>query len=152
MSKLIRWETPFSDSLFPSVVTLVNCDSQREFMYPVEAIVSPRGLEQYPKYRVQFGQVVAFSAMEEMHFPDIYFNNVEFENKKGCAYQFIDSPWLESYRKGEYFLFNKDGGTAEALSHYVIFGGDDVFQVITKNEAVITEISEPMTLRIEFSI
>lgn len=149
MSKLIRWETPFSDLIDPSAIALVNRDQNDIYAYPMEVIIC-NDLDAYPKFRVQFGQVIAFSAMEEMHNPMSYFKDVERDDNETCAYTFSDSPWVVAYGGGEGFVFQPDNG--ESLTHYVIFGGDDIVQVITKNDPVITVISEPMMLKIDFLI
>lgn len=150
--RLVRWDTPFADAQFPSVVTFVNA-GELPSSFTLEAVVSPKGLDEYPKYRVQFGDVIAFAAMEEMHFPGADFENVDVEGQgKFCSYKFLNSPWLESYTQGEYFLFNTDGGDSESLTHYVIFGGDDILQVVTRNEPEISEMREPFTvnMKLEF--
>lgn len=150
--KLVRWETPFTDARFPSVVAFVTQSPEETSFFPVEVIVSPSGLDAYPKYRVSFGHPVAFSAMEEMHFPEIYFNDAEYEDGgNSCAYKFVDSPWIESYNRGEYFLFNNDGGKSETLSHFVIFGGDDVFQVVTRHIPTVETITALTTVTIKLS-
>ena len=88
--------------------------------------------------------------MEEMHFPDHEFRDAKVVEEKLCAYRFLGSAWLESYKQGEYFLFNIDGGNSEVLSHYVICGGDDILQVVTKNEPNITVVNQPTVRTIEF--
>ena len=151
--RLIRWETPFADTLCPSVVTFVSNDPSGSYAFPLEAIVAPDGIDRYPKYRINFGSPVAFSAMEEMHFPEIYFNGVEVtDNSKACSYIFQESPWLESYLQGEYFLFNQNNEDSETLMHYVIFGGDDVLQVVTRFRPEIIEIAKPGKISIELPI
>jgi len=148
MRELVRWETPFTEIEWPSVVVITNRGPNDEYL--LDSVVAPTGVDRYPKYLVEFGDVVGFSAMEEMHFPDHGFKDAKIAEERLCAYRFIDSPWLECYERGEYFLFNLDGGTKETLSHYVIFGGDDILQVVTKNEPVITIVNEPTVRTIEF--
>lgn len=110
--------------------------------YELEVVIAPAGIDQYPKYVVNFGNVVAFSCMEEMHFPEGDFSEAEFEEEGLAAYEFIDSSWLESYRKGEYFLFNTDGGNTEQLRHFVIFGGDNNIEVITKHTPTFRQVDD----------
>ena len=128
--KLVRWETPFTDERLPSATVMTGPNHPN---YDLEVVVAPFGINTYPKYVVNFGDVVAFSCMEEMHFPERDFAEAECEEEGLAAYEFIDSTWLESYRKGEYFLFNTDGGNQEQLRHFLIVGGDNNIEVITKN-------------------
>ncbi|MGE3465442.1 MAG: hypothetical protein AB7J13_00800 [Pyrinomonadaceae bacterium] len=146
MSEFVRWETPFTETEYPSVVVMTNRGQNGEYL--VEAVVAPT--DKYPKYLIEFGDVVGFSAMEEMHFPDHGFRDAKITEERLCAYRILDSPWLESYSKGNYFLFNIDGGDNEKLSHFIIFGGDDFLQVVTKNEPKITVVNEPTVRTIEF--
>ena len=148
MSEFVRGETPFTEIEWPSVVVITNRGSNGEYL--LEVVVAPTGINQYPKYLVEFGDVVGFSAMEEMHFPDHDFKDAKTTEEKLCAYRFVESPWLKFYERGEYFLFNLDGGTKETLTHYVIFGGDDILQVVTKNEPMITIVNGPTARTIEF--
>ena len=148
MSELVRWETPFTEAQWPSVVAMITRGPKGEYL--LEAVISPAGIDEYPKYLVQFGEVVAFSSMEEMHFPDHDFREAKVAEEKLCAYRFLGSAWLEAYNQGEYFLFNVDGGNSEVLSHFVISGGDDILQVVTKNEPHITVVNEPTVRTVEF--
>ncbi|MFN0279713.1 MAG: hypothetical protein ACKVRN_14115 [Pyrinomonadaceae bacterium] len=148
MSEFVRWETPFTETEYPSVVVMTTRGEKGEYL--VEAVVAPTGINKYPKYLVEFGEVVGFSSMEEMHFPDHDFRDAKITEERLCAYRILDSPWLESYNNGEYFLFNIDGGHSEKLSHFVIFGGDDFLQVVTKNEPKIMVVNEPTVRTIEF--
>jgi hypothetical protein len=148
MSELVRWETPFSNAEWPSVVVMTTRGLNGEYL--LDAVVSPAGIDRYPKYLVEFGNVVGFSSMEEMHFPDHGFGEAKIIEERLCAYRFIGSPWLESYNRGEYFLFNLVGGSSDELTHYVIFGGDTILQVVTKNEPKISVVTEPTIRTIEF--
>jgi len=137
--KIIRWETPFTDIPFPSAVVMTGPEVKECL---VEVVVAPHGLDRYPKYVVHFGEVVAFSCMEEMHFPERDFAIGEREENGLSAYELIDSTWLESYRQGEYFLFNTDGANTEQLRHFLIVGGDNNIEVITKNSPKFREVED----------
>lgn len=150
MAKLVRWETPFTDSRWPSVLILTETD--RKGRYLMSAVVAPKGIDLYPKYRVHFGEVVAFTCMEEMHFPERDFADAICDEEGLAAYEFLDSTWLKSYSKGEYFLFNTDGGTTEILRHFLLVGGDNNVEVITKNMPVFETISKPSDLSLSFPL
>jgi len=149
-ARFVRWETPFTDEQWPSAVILVQPSSIGS--YPVSALVSPYGINKYPKYLVHFGEVVAFTCMEEMHFPARDFAEAECKEEGLSAYEYLESTWLKSYEKGEYFLFNMDGKSTERLRHYFIGGGDHNIEVITKNEPTFEKIDAPTSLTLEFSI
>jgi hypothetical protein len=135
--RFVRWDTPFTDVRWPSAVVMTGPNGS---VPEVEVVVAPSGVDKYPKYIVNFGDVVAFSCMEEMHFPERDFAEAECEEEGLSAYEFLDSAWLESYRKGEYFLFNTDFGNQERLRHYLIVGGDNNIEVITKNTPTFREV------------
>ncbi|MCA1588891.1 MAG: hypothetical protein LC734_00590 [Acidobacteria bacterium] len=149
MPRFVRWETPFTNSRWPSAIVVTEpIDSE----VSVNAIVAPGGIDQYPKYYVRFGKVVAFTCMEEMHFPERDTAEAACEEEGLAAYEYLESTWLKSYEKGEYFLFNTDGGTSERLRLYLIVGGDNNIEVITKNLPTFETLSEPTAIEIVFSV
>ena len=137
--KFVRWKTPFTDKRWPSATVMTGPNHPN---YELEVVVAPFGIGTYPKYVVNFGNVVAFSCMEEMHFPERDFSEAECEEEGLSAYEFLNSTWLESYRQGEYFLFNTDGGSIEQLRHYLIVGGDNNIEVITKHTPTFREVDD----------
>ena len=149
MPKFIRWETPFTDSRWPSAIVITEPSGNG---FSVSAIVAPSGIDKYPKYRVKFGEVVAFTCMEEMHFPDGDFAEAGCEEEGLAAYQYLESTWLKSYEDGEYFLFNLDGGSGESLRHYLIVGGDNNIEVITKNIPSFETIEDAEVMAIAFAV
>ncbi len=141
MSKrFVRWETPFTDKRWPSATVMTGPNHPN---YDLEVVVAPFGIDSYPKYIVNFGDVVAFSCMEEMHFPERDFGEAECDEEGLAAYEFLDSAWLESYRKGDYFLFNTDGGKEEQLKHFLIVGGDNNVEVVTKYTPTFRQVDGP---------
>ncbi len=149
-AKLVRWETPFTDTAFPSAIILTEDGPTGEFL--ISALVAPAGIDKYPKFRVHFGEVIAFSCMEEMYFPERDFDGAEIEEVGLSAYQFLNSAWLKSYEHGDYFLFNTDFGNRETLRHYLIFGGDFNIAIITKNEPVFETIEACKVLHLQMKI
>src|SRR5215204_3695388 len=95
MSKLVRWETPFTNTRFPSVALIVTSGS--DSWNNVKALVMPDGTDKYPKYLVRFGEVIAFTCFEEAYAPERDFSSVIIEEREICAYQYFDSPWIKTY-------------------------------------------------------
>lgn len=137
--KFIRWETPFTDKRWPSATVMTGPNHPD---YELEVVVALFGIDAYPKYIVNFGNVVAFSCMEEMYFPERDFSEADCEEEGLSAYEFVDSTWLESYRRGEFFLYNADGENNELLKHFLIVGGDNNIEVITKNTPTFREVED----------
>lgn len=147
MSKLVRWNTPFTESISPSVGLLVSNESDEGDV--LKAIVAPNGTDRYPKYLVDFGRVVAFSCMEEAHSPGNNFEVAESEDENLCAYLFPNSPWLVSYDQWRYFFSE---APHDEFFHYLIFGGDNNIEVITPNVPTVRTIHQSEVLRINYKI
>ena len=145
MAKLIRWDTPFTGSRFPSVGLLISTGADGDDT--LRAVVAPHGLEGYPKYLVNFGNVIAFTCMEESFRPERDFDLTMFEERNLSAYQYLDSPWLKSYEGGRHFIA---GG--RPFYHYLIFGGDNDVEVITPNIPAIEIIERKGILLIEYEV
>ena len=148
MSKLVRWETPFTNSKFPSVALIVTSTSGR--WNDVKALVMPHGTDKYPKYLVSFGEVIAFTCFEEAHAPERDFSEATIEERKLCAYQYFDSPWIKTYESWvEHISFPNE---PVPIFHYLIFGGDNNIEVVTTNVPTILRIEQSETLQMEFDI
>lgn len=144
MAKLIRWETPFSDAQGPSVGLMITSDGVETDI--LKAVVAPKGIDAYPKYVVNFGQVIAFTCFEEAHAPERDFASATVDGAGSCAYRYSDSPWLQSYEAHEWLL------NAGEFSHYLIFGGDNNIEVITPNIPTIEVIEEKTILKIMYEV
>jgi hypothetical protein len=147
MSRIVRWDTPFTDARVPSVGLLVSLESDKTDL--LRAVVAPDGLDEYPKYLVTFGRVIAFTCMEDAWSPERDFDYTKFEEKNLCAYQYLDSPWLKSYENGTHFIA---GGHPGPFYHYLIFGGDNNVEVITPNIPAIDVIETSRVLFIEYEV
>jgi hypothetical protein len=147
MAKLIRWETPFTDSQFPSVGLLISTNADGTDI--LKAVVAPHGLDKYPKYLVNFGNVIAFTCMEEAFCPERDFGPAMFEERNLSAYQYLDSPWLKTYEGGIHFIA---GGHPGPFYHYLIFGGDNDVEVVTPNTPTIDIIEQKEVLLIEYEV
>jgi hypothetical protein len=148
MSRLIRWETPFTGKQYPSVGVIVSPshDNGRDNL---RAVIAPTGIDKYPKYLVDFGEVVAFTCMEEAYSPRNDFEVADNEDVNLSAYSFPDSPWLRSYDQLRYFY---SAEVVDKFFHYLIFGGDNNIEVITPNVPTIRAIERSEVLRIEYSL
>ena len=143
MAKLVRWDTPFTDKPYPSVVLMIS-----PWTDLVKAIVAPLGVDAYPKYLVNFGNVIALTCMEEAFSPPRDFGPSLFEESNLSAYEYLDSPWLKSYEEGASVLPYGPG----PFHHYVIFGGDNDVEVITPNIPKVDRVEQKSVLVIEGEI
>jgi hypothetical protein len=148
MPKIVRWETPFTNTQFPSVALLVTSTPNQ--WNNVQTIVMPQGTDKYPKYLVSFGEVIAFTCFEEAHAPERDFTSAMLEEKNLCAYLYLDSPWLKSYEAWiQHCHFPND---LVSSYHYLIFGGDNNIEVITTNIPTIEVVEEKTTVKIEYEV
>jgi hypothetical protein len=144
MSKLIRWDTPFTEIQFPSVGLIITTKADEADI--LKAIVAPKGIDAYPKYLITFGEVIAFTCFEEAHAPERDFASATVEEERLCAYEYLDSPWLKTYAAWTPFYF---GNETDSFYHYLIFGGDNNIEVITPNRPTIDIVEEKTILQIE---
>ena len=93
----------------------------------LKVIVAPFGLDAYPKYLVNFEHVIGFTCMEEAFSPKRDFDLSMLEEKDLSAYEYLDSPWIKSYESGIDVLPG-----VGPLRHYLIFGGDNNVEVISR--------------------
>jgi len=126
MANLVRWETPFTESRRPSVGVVVEAQSEGGDILKV--VVAPFGLDSYPKYLIDFGNVIGFTCMEEAFCPPRDFDMSMLEEKDLSAYEYLDSSWVKSYEGGIDVLPG-----IGPLRHYLIFGGDNNVEVISRN-------------------
>ncbi|HYR74348.1 MAG TPA: hypothetical protein VEM96_00775 [Pyrinomonadaceae bacterium] len=147
MSKLIRWETPFTDKRYPSVGLLVSPRPNRTDS--LTAVVAPDGLDTYPKYLVNFGDVIAFTCMEEAFHPELHPDAKVFDEPGLSAYQYLESDWLKAYENGVHFVA---GGHLGPFYHYAIFGADNNVEVITPTVPTVDRIDEKKLLVIECEV
>ena len=146
MSKIIRWNTPFTDVQYPAVEFLTTIEQGKH--NALQVLVAPSGGDKYPKYLINFGEVIAITCMEESHAHQLIFDSdlePEIEPRLS-AYQYLDSPWLKSYETQIHFI---PSGHLGYFSHYLIYGGDNNFEVITPYEPAIEVIEQKRLFKIE---
>jgi hypothetical protein len=152
MSKIVRWQTLFTDSFYPSVVLLTTpFPLFSKKVIGAKVIVAPDGIDKYPKYLVDFGEVLAFTCMEESCCPARDFSSATFDepitkDKFVCALQWLNSPWLKSYEGCH------DPESEGKSSHYLRFGGDNNVEVITKNTPAIRVIEHNEVLKMQYQL
>jgi hypothetical protein len=131
-SKLIEWDTEFKDTLLPSVGLYVSVINE-EYEDNVYAVVAPDGIDEYPKYFINFGYVLAYLCYDESFPPDREWEKIERE-KGICSYKWKHSPWVESY--SIHYGNTKD----EILCHYLIIGADNIIEIVSYNEPLIRKV------------
>ena len=135
MSKLIRWDTPFADSFFPSVTAgFTTADLHQETILRI--VVSDGAV--FPKYSVEFRKVLVFSCVDEGCAPERKWPDTEQYDSNPCAWIWTDSPSIKSYQNCN---FDSDG-LPEKMDHYLIFGGDNNVEVIAKDQPTINTLNE----------
>jgi len=130
MAKLVRWETPFAETRRPSVGVVVEARSDGADI--LKLVVAPYGLNGYPKYLINFGSVIGFTCMEEAFSPPRDYDLSMFEENQLSAYEYLDSPWIKSYECGIDVL----PGVGR-LRHYLIFGGDNNVEVVSRTAPTV---------------
>ena len=142
-ARLVRWDTPFADILLPSASIIVSRGSDGNSDLVTAVVAADQ--KAYPKFLVHFGEVLAFTCMEEMLCPEREdLKTATWVGSLSTSYEVVGSTWLESYYKGQDSLF----GPGESLHHYFIAGGDNNVEVITKNIPKVEVVSEPRVLDI----
>jgi hypothetical protein len=136
---LVRWDTPFGDAVYPSVTLLPEPGGG------LRVVVSPHGIDRYPKYLVDFdGEVVGYLHEQESWAHPLP-PEIRGEPDLHCACLWLDSPWLRQYdasrKHFEEFVEPVVGGT---LKHYCLFGGDSVVQIVFAGEPSISVIPGPV--------
>lgn len=138
--RLVRWNTPFGNASFPSI--LVNYDGRT-----ATVVVAPDGIDRYPKYLVEFGEVIALSCMDEACRPMTEPNAIAGGSEsRGSSFELIGSGWLRDYAPCH------DPENSGSLRHFLMHGGDNVVEIVSMSEPKITEITEPKTFAIETGV
>ena len=144
---IVRWETPFTSTAYPSVGVFIESDT--DGIDTLSLVVAPDGIDKYPKYLVRFSSVVAYTYREESFAPSLGIEDLTFEDRKASAQIWPNSPWIESYRQGEGLLFEPGH---DPLEHFMFFGGDNIVEVISMVKPKIEEIAEPRTINLEYKV
>jgi hypothetical protein len=138
---LVRWETPFTDARGPSVTLLPDPGGL------VSLVVSPDGIDCYPKYLVEFnGDVVAYREEDES-FPPVPPAEIRSDPSVGCAYLWAGSPWLRQYEQWHEYFEQYLGGE---LRHFIVSGGDFIVEILAVGEPVISEIPGPRVFQVSY--
>ena len=144
MSELIRWQTPFTEAKYPSVGLFIQ--HEKESTDTLSTIVCPEGIDEYPKYIVSFGSILAFHCNEEAHLPERDWEKAKRKEKDLCAYQWINSPDIKSYMGAAFVFYLGE------LYHYLIFGDDNIVEVLTPNIPKIEVVDNSRTINIKLKI
>lgn len=138
VANLARWEVPFAGAADPSVSVITEQGGD-----VVTLIVAPAGIDQYPKYRVRFAKVIALNCHEEACSPD---PGYRVPSGSGCAFLWVDSPALESYRRG------KDVFEWHDLQHFVVLGGDSIVELIAAGQPEVERLEQGRTIEVRHEV
>jgi len=141
MNKLISWKTPFTESSFPSVGLYLEYGEYETDL--VTAVVAPDGIDEYPKFLLKFGEVLEIKYYEEGCTPDRGYEKLLDEVKGLSAYEWLGSPSVDSYQ---------DLDSHRKLRHFILFGADNILEVVTANSPEITKLSGPSKIKIELNV
>jgi hypothetical protein len=131
-TNLVPWDVPFAESEHPSVSLITE-----QFGGSATLVVAPQGIDQYPKYLVRFDKVLAALYYEEALALRGKYPAVAGARASGCAYLWPDSPWLgASHGWAVDFLRWPD------LRHYIVFGADDVVELLASGVSKVERIDE----------
>ena len=127
VANLVRWDVPFAGARDPSVSLITEQGGDVATL-----VVSPHGVDQYPKYLVRFDKVLAMLCYEEALALDRAYRAVPGT----CAYIWADSSWLRASSSYAEFL-----GLRE-LRHYVVLGGDSIVELLASGASEVQQIDE----------
>ena len=137
--KLQVWDTPFAETLFPGVAVAPDAECSN----CVSVVVSPSGIDQYPKYILRFEPFGAYRCDDESLASIESFNTVA-RSGSASTYKWEGSPWLEQFVKDSGGLANSYHG--KPLEHFVILGGDLNVDVLAPNPPTVEVVNEPRVL------
>lgn len=132
-TELVRWDVPFAE--WRGLSAWVITESGDSFTIVVAPLSDKRPEDNYPKYLIRFEKVITLLAYDEACATHRIYYKMTGWIKGVQAYQWIDSPWLDGYR-GCHEIHGKK------LYHYVIFGDDNLVEVISVGEAKIEKVNE----------
>ncbi len=137
------WNTPFKDTEYPSVGMFINMHENE--VDEVFAIVAPDGIDRYPKYLISYGRnSVEVKYYEEAFSPERGYELLVRNGPKVCSLIWNTSPSVRSY---EDYVTDKN-----KLKHFIIFGGDNILEVVTADVPKIEVISSPASIRLSVNV
>ena len=142
MENIVPWDVPFAQFKYPSVNIITE-----QFGISAMVVVTNSHSEEYPKYLVHFGKVLAALYYEEAirlrgQYPDITGGKAS-----GCAYLWPSSPWLQASSN-----WAKNFLQWPELRHYIIFGGDDIVEILASEVSKIEKIDEKRVIETRHEI
>lgn len=141
-TNLVPWDLPFAQSEHPSVSLITE-----QFGRTAILVVAPHGTDRYPKYLVRFEKVLAALYYEEALGLRGKYPVVADAQISGCAFLWPDSPWLRaSHGWAVDFLKWPD------LRHYIVFGADDVVELLASGESKVERIDEKTVLETKHEV
>jgi len=113
--------------------------------------VAPKGVEEYPKYVIEFSSVYAFSCEEEAG--SISYAGALKEQRSeelGCSYIWQDSPQAITY--GTFVPDMAFHGGNGPVRHYVILGGDYNVGIVAADFPTIRVIENGETITLKYKV
>lgn len=139
--QLAKWDAPFGRISSPSCITIPGADPERSFR-----VVVAECLDTYPKYIVDFRGVLLLSFKEELEailrpdMPPIPDGLVTWS-----AFIWQQSPQVQAYE-----TLAETSNMPAAIRHFLIFGGDDVVEVICGADPIIEMVDESRILHAKY--
>lgn len=132
--------------VYPSVVAAFSTTTTYQSSI-LKILVTAGSLGLLPQYLLSFKEVLVFSCFDEACSPERDWPEVEFDGVKPCSWQWVDSPWVNSYQGCGNF---NEAGEPDPLFHYLIAGGDNIVEVIARAEPTIEELMQPIKISFDF--
>ena len=132
MSKLVRWDVPFSGAFYPTVIATFHT-ATKSAPGKMEITI---GISDGTQFRVESASVLAFTCLDESCAPKRWFSTAETEQLETCAYHCLESPWIKSYEGCQYDA----NGNPIPLNHYLIYGGDNIVEFVCQNEPLVSQL------------
>jgi hypothetical protein len=141
--ELVRWDVPFAE--WRGLSTWVITENFDSFVVVVAPLSDKRPEDNYPKYLIRFAEVITLLAYDEAGATHRLYYKMTGWVKGLRAYQWIDSPWLAGYRGCHEIPGSK-------LYHYVIFGDDNLVEVISVGEARIERVDQKRFIEVTHEV
>jgi hypothetical protein len=142
-TELVRWDVPFAE--WKALCAWVIMEKVDSFTVIVARGSNKRPEDNYPKYLIRFDKVITLLAYDEACAAHQIYYKMTGWMEGVRAYQWIDSPWLDGYR-GCHEIRGKK------LFHYVIFGDDNLIEVISVGEAKIEKVDEKRFIEVKHEV
>ena len=143
-SKLVRWDVPFAEWNGMRIWTVAEKGFDN-LMVVVAPLSQNAPIDNYPKYLLRFDKIITFLTYDETFAFDRGYLSLPGWTKGVRAYQWVDSPWLNSYSG-----WFESGG--KKLFHYIVLGDDSLTEVISVGEARVERVESKRLIKVEHEV